>query len=188
MPPESRQQKRSQKREEDKLSRRVDGVTRKQLLDAEEELSLEAETAVASPGTTFSALLYDWVILEHQREAIRVKYHRMVELKKRGRKNDPDQSLTNYVQTKEEMEVIQEQIVEFLLTLDEDEIQRLLHSQHPIPGELVTLRVPTKLMDVLEKDIYRDEESKESEESKKDTEAQEVHGSSLSGAGGIPVE
>jgi len=158
-----RSESRRDKREDRKLDKQVqDGVTRRQLLEAEAELAGGVDEA-ASPETTFGVYLYDWVVVEHRRETIRIQYQRATALKGKGRKNDPDQSLTQYVQVKEEQQIIEEQMVAFLQALDDDELRPLLHTPHHIPGEGITLRVPEKLSDLIEAALYPEDDYKEEE-------------------------
>jgi transposase len=169
-----RKDRRRQDRAAARLDKQVDGFTRRQLLEAEEELVGESEERVADPETTYGVFLNEWMITEHRREALRLQYLRVVELKQRGRRMNPDEVLTEYAQIKETMELIESQIVEFLDSLDDGLTGQLLSNRHFIPGTGVSLRTPDSLKAILEKAMYG-EDAAETLESPTPTPGTEGH-------------
>ena len=126
-----------------------DGLRRDQLLEAQRELDRDFTQEAAEDATTFAVLLWDWTTAEHRREALRVQHQRTAELKRRGRRTDPDPLVTQYAQVKEELELVVEQLVELLESLDPQRATLLLAGQHLLPGMGVTLRAPAALVATL---------------------------------------
>ncbi len=151
---------RAEKRRQVKQERKPDpnGLTKKQLQDAADELAELTEIPRKSdPETAFGAMLDQWWGLEHQREGIRVQYERTRELLTRGRQVRPDDLKSQYALVKEELQVVEDQIVKLLDGLDEDLVSQLLSTRHLLPQKGITYGVPDELKERLRQTIEPEE-------------------------------
>ncbi len=128
------------------------GLTRKELSDAEDELDAAATQRRSSHGIVWTALVDQWQALDYQRETARTAYSRIIELKKRGRTADTKALVQVYAGTKQELQALEEQMLKFLS--DEDfgdaEIKSFLYDQRAVPGKGMLIRPPEVLVEILE--------------------------------------
>ena len=127
-----------------------EGFSPSQLREAEAELSAGAPAMEVAHSTTMAALVNAWYIADHKREAARLNYGTIVEIRKRGRKVKPDMAVRQYAEAKEQLEVLEDQMLGFLREVGSDDRQdaeRLLHGQHYIPGTPVMYRLPQSVRD-----------------------------------------
>ncbi len=137
-------------RKERKENRTTEGITAKQLSEAEAELKGEADFRDADKETTFAALLDDYKGAEQTREGLRLQHQRTVELKTHGRKVDPSKIVTQYAQAKQTIQMIEDQMAAFLRTLEEDDVQEMLTNRHIVPDKGYIWDVPDDLVDRME--------------------------------------
>lgn len=128
-----------------------EGLTVGQLKDAEAELAEGAVVHDSSHATTMSVLAHGWFALDHQREASRMTYQRIVELRKGGRELKSDQIVQQYAEAKEEILVLETQIVELLSTVadedDEGTALTILAASHMNLMTGVAVRLPEAVRD-----------------------------------------
>ncbi len=119
---ENRSQRRQRARQERRdLKPVVDGLNAAQLKEAEAELDEGSVSHESSKATTLSALAHSWFALDHQREASRMTYERIKELRKSGRDLKTDAIVQQYAEAKQEIIILETQIVDVLGTVaDED--------------------------------------------------------------------
>ena len=144
---ESRAQRRRRERGEKQTT---SGGTRKELREAEEELDAGSMTMVASNATTFAVLVTSWHVLEHQREGSRVMYNRFKELKGRGRDVQTESVVKAYAESKQELEILEDQMRVFLKGVAEDdeaEAEELVVMHHPVPGTGMSYKLPDQAAD-----------------------------------------
>lgn len=108
----TRRQRARQERRDNKPV--LQGLTAGQLKEAEAELAAGATSHESSRGTTMAVLAHGWFALDHQREASRMTYERIVELRKGGRELKTDTIVQQYAEAKEEILVLESQIVDLL--------------------------------------------------------------------------
>lgn len=147
----TRAEKRQDARAAKKDSRTVGGISYKELSEAEAELLGGSDARVTEPATTFGALLDDWHGAEATRESLRVQYARVVELKRRGRPLDPDKIVQQYAQAKQDIQMIEDQMVEFLKEIEDGVTRQLLTGRHLIPNKGYIWEVPKALKSLLAK-------------------------------------
>ncbi len=143
----SRAERRRQQRGEKKTAT---GPTRQQLREAEDELDSGTMTMEASHATTFSIMVSAWHMLEHQREGARVTYGRVKELKAKGREVQTDAIVKQYAESKQELEILEDQMRVFLKGVaeeDEAEAEELVVMRHPVPGTGMTYKLPDQAAD-----------------------------------------
>ena len=138
----SRAEKRRQERENKKST---DGFSRQQLKAAEQELESFAAGSrhSAKPETTFTVLVNDWHQNDHQLEELRLLYQRTAELKERGRQVTTEEVKKGYAQVKESLELIEDQMVDLLVTLGHSEVQRYMDGRFSYQG--IAWNVPEDL-------------------------------------------
>ena len=129
----------------------AEGLTRKDLRDAEDELDKLVTTNQVNDETTFASLLETWLALDHQQESARLSYARVAELRKLGRTIETDQLIKNFAETKQELEILNKQLIGFLSNQVEDSerIKSLVINRHLIPGSGIIVRAPRALRDLL---------------------------------------
>ena len=149
----NRAEKRRQDREKAKAGKTMAGLSRKQIEEAEEEMGRGIEEAVPDsdqPTTAFAMLLDDWHALDHTKEGLKVQYQRTVELKQLGRNVDPNALVKGFAEVKQELEMIESQMVDVLAGLETARAEQLLAERHLVPSKGYIWRVPAALKERLQ--------------------------------------
>ena len=142
----TRGDQRRKARDEKKLARTVDGVTRQEQMDALAELEASLEEHKPREEVTFAVLLDDWLASEAALEALRVQYQRSIELRKHGRQVDPERIADRYAQEKQQRQLIEQQFVEFIEEMeDETKLRMFLSGQHLVINKGYFLSAPEEL-------------------------------------------
>lgn len=146
----TRAQQRQKVREQSKLSRTTDGVTRQEQLEALVELEESLEEHQPREEVTFAVLLDDWLASEASLEAIRVQYQRSIELRKHGRQVDPEKIAERYAQEKQQRQLIERQFAEFIEEMEDDtKLRMFLAGQHLVINKGYFLSAPEELKEKL---------------------------------------
>lgn len=142
----SRAERRRQRREDAKVTKTIDGVSRRLLEQVRDELeSLNSDDRV-TPEVSFAALLDDWHTAEHSLESIRLSYQRVLKLKKQGRNLETDPVIKRYAETKQEQQAIEEQMVDLLDGVDDDDkIMGVVNERHLAATRGFIWSVPDRL-------------------------------------------
>ena len=119
---ENRATRRRRERQQQRDGMKVrEGLTVGQLKAAEADLADGAVGHESSRATTMAVLAHGWYALDHQREASRVTYQRIIELRKGGRELKTDDIVKQYAEAKEEILVLESQIVGLLERIAEED-------------------------------------------------------------------
>lgn len=149
---ENRQQRRQRTRQEGRDNQPGrQGMTAGQLKDAELELAEGAVGHDSSHATTMAVLAHGWFALDHQREASRMTYERIIELRKGGRELKTDAIVQQYAEAKQEILVLEGQIVKLLGVVadgdGEDVALTILGAQHMNLMTGISVRLPEATRD-----------------------------------------
>ena len=146
----TRPDQRRKARDEKKLARTLDGVTRQEQLEALAELEASSEDNKPREEVTFAALLDDWLASEASLEALRVQYQRSIELRKHGRQVDPEKIAERYAQEKQQRQLIERQFAEFIEEMEDDtKLRMFLAGQHLGINKGYFLSAPEELKEKL---------------------------------------
>ncbi len=161
------------------------GLSRQNLADAEDELGAAVTEQTASPGIIWTTLVDQWMAVDYLRESTRTAYTRVIELQKRGRTADTKALVQAYAEAKQEIELLEDQAVEFLANgeFDEDAIRSFLYDQRAIPGRGVLIRPPEALVDVLTERLACSACSEAGADCECDRECSQPKGSEVHGGG-----
>lgn len=157
----TRAEQRREKRENDRLSRLDGGIPRRLWQEAEEEMLRGMELEEVHPETVFAVLLDDWVRYNHIREKARQQYHRTAELKGRGRNVTTDPLVQQFARAKEDLELVEEQMLELLDMLGDEKRSDLLDGRHLMPDSGYSVRLPENLKARLLEQLQGEETGRE---------------------------
>ena len=151
-------QTRKQRKRDERAARRdnkpafgAEGLTRKQLMDAEDELDSLTTQHTSSHGVVWTTFVEQWQAVEYQRESAKTAYSRVIELKKLGRTVDTPTFVKVYAESKMELQLLEDQMVAFLgdEEFGDEEIRSFLYDQRAVPGKGMAIRLPEALIEIL---------------------------------------
>jgi hypothetical protein len=158
--PVNRAGKRRRDRETTKGDRMVNGVSHRQLKEAEDMLTASAADQNVDAEVTFAVHLDDWKTAEHSREELRASHIQAIRKKRAGRQVEPEKVVELFAQAIIDLDDIEADMIAFLETLrfDEGKIDQLLQGRHVIPTKGVIYTVPDVFQERLIEALYPQEE------------------------------